>query len=259
MYLLYLFLQRQINLENSGIDVISPATQIKTPKTNHSMTNIITKTPQIPCKTTSADMKTPQRSILRQNSSCSSSVKKRRVAFMSESKHFNSDSDSDSSTSELMEVEVNQVRVVGGKKNDVKKTLYVRPSPKAKTPDTMEFSDDDNDKKCKPRARVPLNPVPRGPPVSRMEKKQIEKRSSWEEENLKQYNELYPEQSIKSRDISIKKVSSKAQNIRKTPTRNQGKFFKTSPKDRPFKSKLHKKEELNWFDMDSVFGFGPED
>lgn len=105
----FLYLQRQINSENSDVDLNSPAivTQTpKTPKTNYSMTNIITKTPQMSCKTPSADIKTPQRSILRQNSSCSSSVKKRRVAFMSESKQFNSDSDSDSSTSELMEVEV---------------------------------------------------------------------------------------------------------------------------------------------------------
>ncbi|KAK3583964.1 hypothetical protein CHS0354_033758 [Potamilus streckersoni] len=44
-------------------------------------------------------------------------------------------------------------------------------------------------------------------------------------------------------------------NLRKTPTRTTGKFFKSSPKDRMKKEK----EDLSWFEMDSVFGFGPED
>lgn len=67
---------------------------------------------------------------------------------------------------------MNQVSGNKGKKKDEKKTLYVRPSPKARTPDTMEYSDDE-EKEYKPKGRVPLNPVPRGPPVSRMEKKQV--------------------------------------------------------------------------------------
>lgn len=52
----------------------------------------------------------------------------------------------------------------------------------------------------------------------------------------------------------------KSANVRKTPNKAPGKFFKNSPKDRPTKTKKSKgKEETSWFDLDSVFGFGPED
>lgn len=42
-------------------------------------------------------------------------------------------------------------------------------------------------------------------------------------------------------------------NIRKTPSKPPGKFFKSSPKDRP--SHKAKQKEETWFDIDSVFGF----
>lgn len=50
-----------------------------------------------------------------------------------------------------------------------------------------------------------------------------------------------------------KMVVPRTPNIRKTPSKPPGKFFKSSPKDRP--SHKAKQKEETWFDIDSVFGF----
>ena len=49
-------------------------------------------------------------------------------------------------------------------------------------------------------------------------------------------------------------------NLRKTPSRSPGKFFKTSPKEkRKLLQGKSETEDTAWFDYDAVFGFGPED
>lgn len=56
-----------------------------------------------------------------------------------------------------------------------------------------------------------------------------------------------------------RKPTAKA-NLRKTPSRSPGKFFKSSPKEKQ-KTMQGKTvtEDTAWFDCDAVFGFGPED
>lgn len=55
--------------------------------------------------------------------------------------------------------------------------------------------------------------------------------------------------------------SEKSQNIRKAPSKPQGKFFLTSPKERLKNQKKNsklaklKRTEDSWFEMDSIFGF----
>ncbi|KAL3882440.1 hypothetical protein ACJMK2_028779, partial [Sinanodonta woodiana] len=56
-------------------------------------------------------------------------------------------------------------------------------------------------------------------------------------------------------EMEKENINSANGNLRKTPTRTTGKFFKSSPKHRMKKEK----EDLSWFEMDSIFGFGPED
>ncbi|VDH92807.1 synaptonemal complex protein 1 [Mytilus galloprovincialis] len=193
----------------------------KTPQLNHMKMDV--KTPEVPCtpvlfKTPTAQtpmsaMRTPQRSILK-NTERNSAVKKRRVAFESDG----SESDC-SSSSELMEVEIGEVdfRYKAGQKN---LPLHVRPSPKIKTPEIRGMGSDDDD--MTDRSRIPLQRKPRGPPVPKTPKQE-------------------------------KMVVPRTPNIRKTPSKPPGKFFKSSPKDRP--SHKAKQKEETWFDIDSVFGF----
>lgn len=194
----------------------------KTPQLNHIKMDV--KTPsEVPCtpvlfKTPTAQtplsaLRTPQRSILK-NTDRNSAVKKRRVAFESDG----SESDC-SSSSELMEVEIGEVdfRYKAGQKN---LPLHVRPSPKIKTPEIRGVGSDDDDMIDK--SRIPLQRKPRGPPVPKTPKQET-------------------------------MVVPRTPNIRKTPSKPPGKFFKSSPKDRPSLKAKHKEE--TWFDIDSVFGF----
>ncbi len=59
-----------------------------------------------------------------------------------------------------------------------------------------------------------------------------------------------------------KPVSALKSNVRKTPNRSPGRFFRCSPENK--KTALQKKKQMAecsmaWFESDDVFGFGPED
>ncbi|XP_063403824.1 synaptonemal complex protein 1-like isoform X1 [Mytilus trossulus] len=260
-------IQTELEIQNSKLPVTSPSrkrTDIgmkqqqkertttpnirvapKTPQLNHMKMDV--KTPEVPrtpvlfktptTQTPMSAMRTPQRSILK-NTDRNSAVKKRRVAFESDG----SESDC-SSSSELMEVEIGEVdfRYKAGQKN---LPLHVRPSPKIKTPEIRGIGSDDDE--MTDRSRIPLQRKPRGPPVPKTPKQEARVNLS--------LNPLNKENVHQKFDIAEKKmVGPRTPNIRKTPSKPPGKFFKSSPKDRP--SQKAKQKEETWFDIDSVFGF----
>ncbi|OWF42759.1 synaptonemal complex protein 1-like [Mizuhopecten yessoensis] len=189
-------------------------------------------------------MKTPQRSILKHDC-IDSAVKKRRVVFASPKESSDS---SDTDSSQLMEIEINELENrLKGKKGST--PLLVKPSPKVRG---MDIDDFDKEKPAYCTGTVPLNRVPRGGQV-KTSKKENEKMSSLQDAEMKKFKDLFPNEHPKT-------PLQKSCNVRKTPNKPPGKFFKNSPKDRPKKNKKTKgTEETSWFDLDSVFGFGPED
>ncbi|XP_064618112.1 synaptonemal complex protein 1-like [Liolophura sinensis] len=208
-------------------------------------------TPRVPKASSLEVLKTAQRSILRQTAGSSVS-KKRRVAFSTDLDSHGENSDS--SSSELMEVEISEVENRYKDKKKRRNTpIPVRPSPKvSKSPGP------DGDCGKESVMMTPLRPVPRGPSINSKKKK-----TSNLTDEMGQFKRLFPnfvqsdeKQQSKSREPDV------SSNVRKTPSKASGKFFKSSPKDRNRFSKLSKleeKEDLAWFDLDSVFGFGPED
>lgn len=59
---------------------------------------------------------------------------------------------------------------------------------------------------------------------------------------------------------SKKAESVKAANVRKTPARKKSKFFSESPRHKAkLKETMKDTSKIAWFDLDSVYGFGPED
>lgn len=212
-------------LGHSKIDARTPAKSACTP--------VLFKTPT--GKSPSSVLKTPQRSILKQTEK-NSCVKKRRVAFEANA----SDSD-DSSSSELMEVEIGEIddRYKAGQKN---LPLHVRPSPKLKTPEINTSDDED----VTEASRLPLQRKPRGPPITKTPQQEV--RVNLSASDIK-------ENVNRKQDIQEKKpISPRTPNIRKTPNKPQGKFFKSSPKNRQLNKPKTYKEET-WFDIDAVFGF----
>uniref|UniRef100_K1RB25 Laminin subunit alpha-2 n=1 Tax=Magallana gigas TaxID=29159 RepID=K1RB25_MAGGI len=170
-----------------------------------------------------AALKTPQRSILKAESG-NSIVKKRRVVFASDDENG-----SDSSSSEMMEVEINEIQSRLKSTTPKKTPLLLKPSPRVKTPDrTLESESDDDSDDNYPRnpKQLALNRVPRA-----------------------------------SAATNQTASSEKSQNIRKAPSKPQGKFFLTSPKERLKNQKKNsklaklKRTEDSWFEMDSIFGF----
>ncbi|XP_033740542.1 synaptonemal complex protein 1-like [Pecten maximus] len=225
------------------------STTAYTPVSAHRTPKLTSKTPQGIC-----NIKTPQRSILKHDC-VDSAIKKRRVVFASPKD--NSDS-SDTDSSQLMEVEIDELenRLQGTKGST---PLLVKPSPKVRN---MDIDDFDRKRLDHSKGTVPLNRVPRGGPV-KSSKKENEKISSLQDAEMKKFKDLFPTQHLASKLARVdmeKAQSQKSCNVRKTPSKPPGKFFKNSPKDRPMKSKkMRGKEETSWFDLDSVFGFGPED
>lgn len=224
------------------------STTAYTPVSANRMPKLTSKTPQ-----GSSTMRTPQRSILKHDC-IDSAIKKRRVVFATPK----DDSDSsDTDSSQLMEVEIDELekRLKGNKAST---PLLVKPSPKVRN---MDIDDCDREKSDNTKGNVPLIRVPRGGPLK--SNKKNEKMSSLQDAEMKKFKDLFPNenQPTKLAQVEVEKTQPpKSCNVRKTPSKPPGKFFKNSPKDRPTKSKkLKGKEETSWFDLDSVFGFGPED
>ncbi|KAL5009725.1 hypothetical protein ScPMuIL_012030 [Solemya velum] len=183
-----------------------------------------------------SEMKTPQRSILK-SAMLGSASKKRRVVFAQEKE----DVDSDSSSSELMELEIDEIES-RYKTKDRSTPLLLHPSPKV-YPSPKHVKENStprvNRNEMENTDRLTITRVPRGPPVSIKRK---EKQNECRTPSSK----------------SLKLEESKILNVRKTPSKTHGKFFKNSPKERMKKPKSDE-TETSWFDLDSVFGFGPED
>ncbi|XP_071115241.1 synaptonemal complex protein 1-like [Haliotis cracherodii] len=232
---------------SSPAAILNPPTTTPQVSKRDSSPNSQTWTPQ-------SALKTPQRSILRNTNSVS---KRRKVAFAShDDSGTHTASDSDSST-ELMEVELENIDVRQMKNAKTTPVLLrpspkVKPSPKATTPD----------RRIEATQKTPLVRVPRGPPVKLKEKKEVSKCAVHEERE--KFRELFPDQHgvlIGRRGNTQKmKVEKDTTHVRHTPSKNTGKFFKGSPRESLYKKpKKGEKDEIAWFDLDSVFGFGPED
>ncbi|XP_060067799.1 synaptonemal complex protein 1-like [Ylistrum balloti] len=222
-----------------------------TPVSVHRTPKLTSRTPQ-----GTSNMKTPQRSILKHDS-IDSAFKKRRVVFASPKE--NSDS-SDTDSSQLMEIEIDELENrLKGKKGST--PLLVKPSPKVRS---MDIDDFERERPGHNEGTIPLNRVPRGGTVKTNKKENEKTNSRLQDAEMKKFKDLFPNEHPASKlarvDLEEKTQSQKSCNVRKTPNKPPGKFFKNSPKDRPIKNKKTKgKEETSWFDLDSVFGFGPED
>ncbi|ESO87405.1 hypothetical protein LOTGIDRAFT_235081 [Lottia gigantea] len=193
-------------------------------------------------KTPVGEEQTPQRSILRGINSVS---KKRRVAFIPDNEKHN---DSDSSSSELMEIEPMDIdQFARGKSTPI----HIRPSPRVKVSEPTR----------QPLKTPQLNRVPRGPPIKLNPKQQQIKGYMGKEND--QYNALFPNETRENKIVKKKEIMA-GSNMRKTPSKQtKAKFFSVSPKQRKEAAskarKSDKVEDMAWFDLDSVFGFGPED
>ncbi|XP_067675629.1 synaptonemal complex protein 1-like [Haliotis asinina] len=226
-----------------------PATTPQVSKRDSSPNSPQTRTPQ-------SALKTPQRSILRNVNSVS---KRRKVAFVSHDDSGNhSASDSDSST-ELMEVELENIDV-RQMKNTITTPVLIRPSPKVKLSPKAATPE----MKIETTQKTPLVRIPRGPPVKPKEKREVSKCAMHEERE--KFRELFPDQYgelIGRRENTQKfqmQVNKQPAHVRHTPSKNTTKFFKESPRERLYqKTKKGEKDDIAWFDLDSVFGFGPED
>ncbi|XP_050393601.1 uncharacterized protein LOC126811756 [Patella vulgata] len=198
-----------------------------------------TYTPRTVPKTPVDENMTPQRSILRGLNSVS---KKRRVAFIpDDEKH-----DSDSSSSELMEVEPDDIERY---KKGSATPVHIRPSPR--TPLTVC-----NNAKKMSMKTPPLHRVPRDPPVK---PKQSSLKGFLENEK-EQFQTLFPNKEGQQNNKNLKSIH--ATPTTRTPSNKppRSKFFSVSPKLRKEgHHKSDKVEDMAWFDLDSVFGFGPED
>ncbi|XP_064629790.1 uncharacterized protein LOC135488830 [Lineus longissimus] len=130
--------------------------------------------------------------------------------------------------------------------------LHLRPSPKARQSLVVAPSSK--------APVVPMKPVPRGSSWQKKNKAEIAKAGVEKEANYPGDEQI---DSFYSDDGSKKKRITKASgNIRKTPNKGPGKFFKSSPHERRKIQALKenkKQENLSWFDSDNVFGFDMED
>ncbi|XP_078329240.1 uncharacterized protein LOC144624005 [Crassostrea virginica] len=186
-------------------------------------------------------LKTPQRSILKAENG-NSIIKKRRVVFASDDENG-----SESSSSEMMEVELNEIESRIKSTTPKRTPLLLKPSPRVKTPDRTMCSDSEDENEdvvTRNPKQLHLNRVPRAPAAIPQTKRETDAKMQ------------------KTIDEKDKMPSSdKSQNIRKAPSKPQGKFFLTSPKERLKNQKKNsklsklKRTEDSWFEMDSIFGF----
>ncbi|CAH1799807.1 unnamed protein product, partial [Owenia fusiformis] len=196
---------------------------------------------------------TPQRSILRQGNSVS---KKRRVMFAQDD-DINTISDAESSSSELVEIELDEMENrLKNKKPGNHTPLMVRPSPKFRqSPSAVVTPLPRDPQPARTPTRTPLRPVPRGPSIhTQKDETPLDEKAN--------FKSLFPDATEDLCDDAPKKPllsrSKPKCNIKKTPNRSQGKFFKSSPIEKKKVTKT-KDKDAQWFDMDAVFGFGTED
>ncbi|XP_033104779.1 synaptonemal complex protein 1-like [Anneissia japonica] len=187
------------------------------------------------------------------------SAKKKRVIFAE------SDDDgscSDSSTSQLMEIEIDDVpRGTKEKKSrrpSQKVTpLRIRPSPSMKIPASDAFDE---------AKRNALKPVPRGQTITQQRKVKFQENSGKFAVEESQWHQCYPGLPVdgakKNKNASQKKEPIMKGCIKKTPNKSymiKG-FGDGKPKAKKKKKNaaLSEDDHIPWFDSDSVFGFFDE-
>ncbi|XP_006821519.1 uncharacterized protein LOC102805622 [Saccoglossus kowalevskii] len=192
--------------------------------------------------------KTPQ-SILKPVGSIN---KKRRVMFASDNGDY--DDDSDSSTSQLMELDHDQIDIdhmVPSQTTSVHLSGSGRKSMAMVLPAAREDA---------------MKPVPRGKPVSRTKKmKPKETDSDFVDSELSKFKKLFPgddDDTTMYGDSVTQETKGKKtkKNVKKTPKKVcKVKGFGDSPKTPKKKKKNEDDENLSWFDTDAVYGFFDED
>lgn len=226
-------------------------------------TPIITaNTPKTPQNINS--LKTPvalQQSILKPphtNGSLSETLAKRRkVVFKSDDTE--SVCSQASSSSELMEIELDEIENRMSKGKTAATPLMLKPSPHVRASPGIAATPSRGAR----TPALPFKPVARGQ-TAQNNKNRI---GATETEELAQFKQLFPDTENDSSFLgsakSKRQIPAKTTpNIRKAPNKTPGRFFKSSPMERhkqKMKARGKAGEEFSWFDSDSTFGFSADD
>ena len=238
----------------------------KTPQSN--VKHCESKTPS------RCEPKTPTQSGIMRSSSGSSSCipKRRKVVFSATPKSPSNNSDSDG-----MEVDIGEVqRRMSSGSGKISSTPLIRKStPKIPTeePETHGI----NVLKPKPRGPpVPITPKVRNTSASPLTTKpspvqkpvpsviatpSVRKTKTKKAltAEMEQFNKLFPPKASEEAKSTPGKAPV-SQNVRATPSRAPGKFFKSRERQKLTKAgRTQKENDQSWVDLDAVFGFGLED